>query len=116
MQFPEDDEMTPEEARDELRQHNEMMGNMADREQLLRKKARQPQLDPKDVKLVELAKDAGYTLGVNEALTKRITFLEQHIEARDKQLEQWKGHDIWRDRALAAEGTIARSKKLKSRR
>lgn len=116
MRFPEDDEITPEEAQEELSSNDRMMRDIDERNHYLKKRARQPQLDPKDAKLVELAQNAGHALGANEALGNRIVLLERRISVRDEELERLNDRDAWKARAEAAEATIARSKKLKRRK
>lgn len=111
MRFPEDDEITPEEAQDELDQNANMMREIDDRNHYLRKRSREKQLEPKDAKLVELAQNAGRALGANEALGNRIKFLEKRIEVRDRELDRTDDRDLWKERAEKAELKLKRRRK-----
>jgi hypothetical protein len=116
MIFPEDDEMSPEEAQEELHNNGRMMAEMQERESYLRRRAREKTLDPKDAKLVELAHAAGHGVATEEALKNRISLLERRIAVRDEELERTSDRDTWKERAEKAEATLTRSRAARKRR
>lgn len=105
--FPEDDEMDPKE---ELSQVNRAIDDMSMRRDYLRREVSKRKMDPKDEKLVEVAWIAGEGKANERHLYKRITLLERRIAVRDEKLEELEDYDNWKNRALAAEATIARNK------
>ena len=118
--FEQDDELHLEEELKDVEQAMDGMGRdfrgYDERRRYLKTQIEKKQMDPVVKKALELAQNAGHALGANEALGNRIKHLEARIEVRDKELDRTADRDDWKARAEAAEATIARSKKRKSRR
>lgn len=120
MRFPEDDERNLEGELAQTEEAMDMMARgwpeMAHRRKELRKAIAKQQLDAKDAKLVELAREAGYNQAKREDLQERTRFLERRIDVRDKELDRTSDRDALLARAETAEATIERSKKRKRSR
>lgn len=114
--FPEDDEMDADEAKNELRRIDGDMAMMADRRHEVARQLKKRALDPVTAKIAELAHTAGYNMGISQKFEERIKFLERRIEVRDRALDELSDRNDWKARALAAEATLERSRKLRRKR
>lgn len=118
--YREDDDLDLERELAELEQNmdrNAKENNwMKERAVDVRKRIEAKQIDPLVKEALKLAQNLGHALGANESLSQRLRNLNTRIDIRDKEIERTDDRDIWKKRAEAAEATIERSKKLKSRR
>lgn len=96
------------------------MDFMSDRAREIRKTLEAKQMDPVVKEALRLAQLAGHALGANEMLGNKLKNLNTRIEARDKRIAELEEENIndqgWRERALAAEATLERSRKARRRR
>ena len=92
------------------------MDFMNDRAREVRKQIEAKQMDPVVKEALRLAQLAGHALGANEMLGNKLKNMETRVAIRDEVIEATKDRNHWKKRAEAAEATIERSKKLKSRR
>lgn len=117
--YQEDDDLDLERELAELERNqarNSMdYAGMAERADYLRTEIKKQQIDPLVKKALQLAQDTGHALGANEAMANRLLNLTKRIDVRDKEIERTADRDAWKERALAAEATIQRSKKRRSR-
>lgn len=89
---------------------------MDERSHHIRKQLKKKQLDPLVAKALDLAQNLGHVIGANESMSNRLENLSKRIAVRDEEIERTNDYDHWKKRAEAAEATLERSKKLKSRR
>lgn len=117
--YPEDDDLDLErklaDADDAFDMIKRDMRATEERRGQLQKQIAKKQLDPLVAKAIELAHRAGVTLGENTTLRRKLENMVNRIEVRDKEIERTDDRDAWKERALAAEATIERSKKRRRR-
>lgn len=89
------------------------------RQEMIQRGSQKP-MDAKDEQLVSLAHEAGEMKAKYRSEKERADKLEKSVERKQVTIEELRSNEIqwaeWKKRAIAAEATIERSKKLKRKK